>query len=99
MFQQFGTNNNFIITNDVDGTNFNSLSNLQQFDLIVFSNTSGNTILDNIQKLNFENYINNGGTILGIHSATDTYKHSSANRQKRTKRYLYFKFKLWGLLY
>lgn len=79
MFAQFGIANTFVITNDRDGSAFDSLNNLLQFDVIVFSNTSGNSILNNLQQSNFEQYITNGGALLGIHAATDTYRHSSAN--------------------
>jgi type 1 glutamine amidotransferase len=58
---------------------FNSLANLNTFDLIVFSNTSGSNILDSAQRSHFEQYMNAGGNLLGIHAATDTYRHSTAN--------------------
>jgi len=81
MFQQFQLPNsrNLTVIHDLDGSEFNNLSNLQTYDLIVFSNTSGNAILDSTQRSNFEQYIQNGGNLLGIHAATDTYRHSSAN--------------------
>ena len=37
------------------------------------------TIFLSIQRGNFEQYISNGGHVIAIHSATDTYRHSSAN--------------------
>ena len=61
MFQGLGLANNFQIDDDQTGDSFNSLSNLEQYDLIVFSNTSGDGILDANQRTNFEAYINNGG--------------------------------------
>jgi type 1 glutamine amidotransferase len=70
---------NMNITDDQTGNTFNDIVNLLNYDLIVFSNTSGNSILDSTQRSHFETYINQGGAILGIHAATDTYRHSSAN--------------------
>lgn len=79
LFQQLGATTNFTVTDDNSGAAFSVLSNLLSYDLIVFSNTSGNTLLDSTQQSHFELYIQNGGALLGIHAATDTYRHSSAN--------------------
>ena len=76
VFQGF---QNLIVTDDQTGVNFNSLSNLVQYDLIVFSNTSGDAILDSAQRSHFEQYMLQGGNLIGIHAATDTYRHSNAN--------------------
>jgi type 1 glutamine amidotransferase len=78
MFQQMGTENGFGVDHDSIGDSFNSLTNLQQYDVIVFSNTTGNNILNSIQRQNFENYMGSGGGFIGIHSASDTYRHSSS---------------------
>ncbi len=67
------------VVNDLDGSSFDSLSSLLNYDLIIFSNTSGSSILDSSQRANFEQYIQNGGNLLGIHAASDTYRHSTAN--------------------
>ena len=79
MFEAMGTTHGFLVDNDETGDVFNSLSNLQQYDAVIFSNTSGDAILDASQRANFEAYITNGGSYLGIHAATDTYRHSTAN--------------------
>lgn len=79
MFQDIGLGIGFTVDDDQTGDAFNSLSNLEEYDVIVFSNTSGNNILDATQRANFEAYINNGGSYLGIHAASDTYRHSTAN--------------------
>lgn len=79
LFQRFP---NLQITDDLDGSNFNTTTNLNQFNLIVFSNTSGNQLLDSLQRANFESYIQQGGSVIGIHAATDTYRHSTANGNK-----------------
>ena len=79
MFQGIALDEGFLVTNDLTGNEFNSSANLEQFDVVVFSNTSGNNILDATQRANFETYISNGGSYLGIHAASDTYRHSTAN--------------------
>jgi len=79
MFQSIGNANNFTVVNDENGNEFNSLSNLQQYAVVIFSNTSGDNILDANQRSNFEAYIRGGGSYVGIHAASDTYRHSSAN--------------------
>lgn len=76
MFNSFPMLN---VTQDNNGSEFDSLSNLLTYDLVIFSNTSGDQILDSAQRSHFEQYIQNGGNLLGIHAATDTYRHSSAN--------------------
>lgn len=79
MFQVFATEHNLQVDDDQTGDAFNSMANLQQYEVVVFSNTSGNAILDATQRANFEAYIAGGGSYLGIHAATDTYRHSTAN--------------------
>ncbi len=79
MFQQLGSQHSFAVTHDSTGVAFNSLQSLQQYSVVVFSNTSGNSILDSTQRVNFENYMNAGGNMMGIHAATDTYRHSTSN--------------------
>jgi len=79
MFSQMGIQNGFLVDNDSTGDAFNTLSNLQQYDVVVYANTTGDAILDSNQQQNFVQYIGNGGNLIGIHSATDTYRHSTAN--------------------
>jgi type 1 glutamine amidotransferase len=79
MFLQMGMQNGFAVDNDSTGNVFNSFANLQQYDVIVFANTTGNAILDSAQQQHFMQYMNAGGNFIGIHSATDTYRHSTAN--------------------
>ena len=79
MFQAIGASNNFTVDDDQNGASFDSLTNLQQYAVVVFSNTSGDNILSATQRANFEQYINSGGSYLGIHAASDTYRHSTAN--------------------
>ena len=79
MFQTLGQVYDFSVVHDTDGTAFNSVDTLLQYAVVVFSNTSGNAILDAAQRANFEAYIDSGGAYLGIHAASDTYRHSTAN--------------------
>jgi type 1 glutamine amidotransferase len=79
MFQQLGAQFNFITDHDSTGDAFNSPASLQQYAAVVFANTTGDAILDSAQRNHFEQYIANGGNVIGIHSATDTYRHSTAN--------------------
>ncbi len=79
MFGAIAMENGLVVTSDNDGSTFNSLATLQQFDAIVFSNTSGADLLDPTQRANFEAYIAQGGSVMGIHAASDTYRHSAAN--------------------
>jgi type 1 glutamine amidotransferase len=79
MFQQLAASHQFQVVDDNSAMNFTDLSNLLSFDLIVFSNTSGNAILNQQQQQNVEQFIAAGKPVLGIHAATDTYRHSSAN--------------------
>ena len=79
MFQAMGQQYGFTVDDDQTGASFDSLNNLMQYAVVVFSNTSGDQILDSVQRANFETYIQNGGSLLGIHAASDTYRHSTAN--------------------
>jgi type 1 glutamine amidotransferase len=79
MFQAIAAEHGLTITSDNDGSSFGSLGTLQQFQVIVFSNTSGDDLLDAAQRANFEAYIAGGGRVMGIHAASDTYRHSTAN--------------------
>jgi len=77
--QDIGAELGFSVVDDPDGSAFNSLANLAAFDVIVFSNTSGNALLVPSQRANFEAYVAAGGSVLGIHAASDTYRHTTAN--------------------
>lgn len=79
MFESIGLQDGFVVVDDVDGSEFNSLNLLLQYEVIVFSNTSGDAILDSLQRAHFESYVGAGGNVMGIHAASDTYRHSTAN--------------------
>lgn len=58
---------------------FDDLASLQNYRVVVWSNTSGASGLTLKQRINYEQYVNGGGNYLGIHAASDTYRHSSCN--------------------
>lgn len=51
--------------------------NLTNYEVIVFSNTTGGDLLDDDQKAAMEGFIQNGGGFVGFHSATDTYRNDA----------------------
>lgn len=79
MFQSIAEELELEVDDDDTGDPFSEPSTLAQYAVIVFSNTSGNNILTEQQRTNFETWVANGGNVLGIHAASDTYRHSTAN--------------------
>ena len=79
LFESLGATNQFDVVSDNSGSEFSSLANLEQYSVVIFSNTSGNNLLNASQRANFEAYIAGGGSYIGIHAASDTYRHSTAN--------------------
>ncbi len=79
LFSDIGAVHNFTVTQDSDGSSF-TIPSLTNYDLVVFSNTSGDGGLNDSQRAALEWFIDvNGGSLMGIHAATDTYRHSTAN--------------------
>lgn len=74
MFAAIGMEENFTIENTSDASVFDDLNDLMDYAAVVFSNTSGNNLLNTTQQANFEQYIDSGKGFLGIHAATDTYR-------------------------
>lgn len=68
--RELGRRNNFRITQTEDSLQFNA-ANLKKYQLVIFLSTTMD-VLDTQQQGAFENYIKNGGSFMGIHSATDT---------------------------
>jgi len=62
--------NNISIDTSRDASVFTS-SNLKQYQVVVFLNTTGD-IFNEQQQAAFESYIRSGGGFVGIHAATDT---------------------------
>ena len=68
--EELGEENSFRVTETDDAGAFTE-ENLQNFDLVLFLNTSGN-VLDEHQQKAFKNYMETGGNFFGIHAAADT---------------------------
>lgn len=68
--EELGKQNNFEIIHTEDASLF-SFENLKNYKLVIFLNTTGDVLNTNEEQA-FETYINNGGSFMGIHSATDT---------------------------
>lgn len=79
MFQSIANELGVTVDDDATGDAFSDPANLAQYAVIIFSNTSGNAILNEQQRTNFEAWVANGGHVMGIHAASDTYRHSTAN--------------------
>ena len=68
--KNIGKENQFEVFHTEDASIFTK-SSLAEFDLVIFLNTTGN-ILNEEQQSVFEEFIKNGGSFMGIHSASDT---------------------------
>jgi type 1 glutamine amidotransferase len=79
MFTSIGAELGVAVTDDATGARFDHPDTLALYQVIVFANTSGNAILSPAQQANFENWVAAGGRVMGIHAASDTYRHSTAN--------------------
>lgn len=79
MFGSIGSELMIDVDDDASGATFSDPMALSSYDVIVFSNTSGNAILDAEQRTNFEAWMAGGGRVMGIHAASDTYRHSTSN--------------------
>lgn len=54
--------------------------NLKQYDAVVFNNTVGNVFEDATLRKNLEEFVKNGGGLLGLHAATETFVHYGGER-------------------
>ncbi|MEN3323889.1 ThuA domain-containing protein [Mariniflexile soesokkakense] len=68
--EELSKNNNFEMTHTEDATMFTA-ENLKQYQLVIFLNTTGD-VLNAEEEKAFEAFIRNGGSFMGVHSATDT---------------------------
>lgn len=59
------------VTFTEDSTLF-SEKELSKYDAVVFLLTTGNNLLSEVEKVALQNYVENGGGFVGIHTATDT---------------------------
>jgi type 1 glutamine amidotransferase len=79
LFQTIGTQQGFVVLSDDDGHLFNK-ADLSRARFIVFSNTSGANGLNSDQQAALEWFVDTlGRHLMGIHAASDTYRHSTAN--------------------
>lgn len=79
MFQSIANELEVQVDDDATGDALSDPASLAEYAVIVFSNTSGNAILNEQQRTNFEDWVADGGHVMGIHAASDTYRHSTAN--------------------
>lgn len=79
MFQSIADELLLEVDDDDAGDPFSDPVTLAQYAVIIFSNTSGANILNAPQRANFEAWVADGGHVMGIHAASDTYRHSTAN--------------------
>ena len=68
--QKLAGQQQFTLVTTEDAAQFSD-ANLRQFNAVIFLNTTGD-ILDDVQQLAMERFIQAGGGFVGIHSATDT---------------------------
>ncbi|MEN1783564.1 MAG: ThuA domain-containing protein [Bacteroidota bacterium] len=68
--RELGRENGFIALQTETSEDFNS-ENLKNYRLVVFMNTTED-VLNNEQQKAFKAYINQGGSFLGVHAASDT---------------------------
>lgn len=79
LFQTIGAAEEFVVLSDDDGHLFNK-TDLRKARFVVFSNTSGSNGLNVEQQAALEWFVDTlGRNLMGIHAASDTYRHSSAN--------------------
>ena len=70
-FYEIAHENKWQMTFTEDSTMF-SERELSKYNVIVFLLTTGNNLLNDEEKLALQNYVENGGGFVGVHSATDT---------------------------
>lgn len=68
--EELGVEHGFSVQTTEDASAFTA-SNLEEYDAVVFLNTTGN-VLNGDQESAFEGYVQNGGGYVGVHSAADT---------------------------
>ncbi|HMB61524.1 MAG TPA: ThuA domain-containing protein [Eudoraea sp.] len=68
--QALGKDNGFAVTQTEDSLQFNN-ENLKKYQTVLFLSTTQD-VLGPEQEEAFKNYINGGGSFMGIHAATDT---------------------------
>jgi type 1 glutamine amidotransferase len=73
VFADLAKKNNWFLFDTEEGGVFNS-EQLAQFDVVIFNNSTGRVLNDEQQKT-LESYVENGGSLIGIHGAGDDSHH------------------------
>ena len=68
--QKLGVQNGFDVDTTSNAANFTD-DTLKNYSAVIFLSTTGN-VLNHLQEIAFERYIQSGGGFVGIHAATDT---------------------------
>ena len=76
MIEGFGDDLDWSVDSSQTSNVFNT-SNLSDYDVVVWLNTSGNGLLSEAEQSAFEDFIGTGGGFVGVHAATDTYRDGS----------------------
>jgi type 1 glutamine amidotransferase len=71
--KDLATKNGWFVYETEDGGIFNP-EQLAQFEVVIFNNSTG-PVLNEEQQKNLQNYVENGGTLMGIHGAGDDSHH------------------------
>ena len=72
-FEELARKNNWFLYSTEEGGVFNP-EQLAKFDVVIFNNSTGR-VLNDAQQQNLENYVENGGSLIGIHGAGDDSHH------------------------
>ena len=72
-FRELAKKNNWFLYDTEEGGVFNP-SQLEKFDVVIFNNSTGRVLNDEQQKA-LEDYVNNGGNLIGIHGSGDNSHH------------------------
>lgn len=73
VFSELATKNNWFLYNTEEGGVFNP-EQLAKFDIVIFNNSTGRVLNDEQHKA-LEQYVEQGGTLVGIHGAGDDSHH------------------------
>jgi len=73
VFDDLAKKNNWFLYSTEEGGVFNP-EQLSKFDAVVFNNSTGRLLNDDQQKV-FQEYVENGGSLIGIHGAGDDSHH------------------------
>lgn len=76
MIEELGGDSDWMVDAS-QASNVFTVANLENYDVVVWLNTSGNGLLTDSEQAAFENFIRNGGGFVGVHAATDTYRDRS----------------------